>query len=155
MFVAKFAWTQCPLLNSRGGSIKKEPVSPRRTVSAAKFAWRQHQKRTHFPASIKFSSTFFKRLREIQKGSALLAALRRERNPYASENAGRGEKIAQWAVFEGEPTSGVPLYKSIKQMIFDVSIVRTSQSILPETAQTEFLRVGRFRLRRFLPAPCR
>ena len=37
----------------------------------------------------------------------LCVAHRNGRNPSASENAGRGEKIAQWAIFEGKPTSGV------------------------------------------------
>jgi hypothetical protein len=44
---------------------------------------------------LKFSSTFFKRWQEIQKGSALLAALRRERKLLYVENAGRGEKTAR------------------------------------------------------------
>ncbi len=36
-----------------------------------------------------------------------MAALRRERNTLYSKHAGKGEKTARWAVFEGKPTSGV------------------------------------------------
>ena len=60
-----------------------------------------------FIRNLKFSSTFYKRWQEIQKGGALLAALRRERNFLYSENAGKGEKNSPVGCFEGKPTSGV------------------------------------------------
>ena len=64
-----------------------------------------------FIRNLKFSSTFYKRWQEIQKGGALLPALRRERNFLYSENAGKGEKTAQWAVLRGNPRLGFPLVK--------------------------------------------
>ena len=46
-----------------------------------------------------FRSNLFKGLR-FPKAEPL-AAFRRKRNLFASENAGRGEKTVRWTVFEG------------------------------------------------------